>query len=546
MRKSILLLSLALICLFSINAYAAVDEESVLLKKDFSNNKIVVDGYAGSGEFVSLKVKSKTTDTIISLKQTDADENGEFHFSVILTVSDMYNIYLATNDVSIPPIEKANISFYNSSDYGIAIDALNGEISNNDKTAFVSIFTANLSELGFDDSINTLVSSVDEIAKFMFDELGGSQLDKTDFISNERLYLNCAVATALNENKSIQIYKYIENLVDADALLKKHWNQYINNLEKETFLTQKILKSSSGMSITNVNDLKSAVIKGLILTATKYTNGYMGLYEVYNDFSAILNNAGMSAISNNGYIYQNLSGTNFNTIGELVTKYNTLLNSPESIKQTGGESIQNSGGTASSYVVPTNISQTGVISELKLKFTDLGSVRWAYPYISKLYEMGIVNGINDEEFMPEREVKREEFVKMLVDALNLEYTEENYFDDVDGTAWYKKYVNTAYKNNIVRGISDSEFGISKNILRQDMAVMIYTGLKSYFENATLKNINLFDDVEDISDYALEAVNKLSEMGIINGKGNNNFEPKSTATRAEAAVIISRALDYINK
>ena len=554
MKKSILLLSVALMCLFSINAYASISEESIIIKKDFSVSKIFIDGYAESGELVSLKVKSKTTDAIASLKQTETDENGYFTFSVMLTVSDIYNVYLATNDVSIPPVEKSDISFYNGIDYERAIDELNEEINNNNKTGFVDVFAAKCSDIGFDDSINTVVSSVDEIAWLMFDELDGRQLDKTDFDLNKRLYLNCAVATAINENKPVQIYKYVENIIEADPILKKHWNQYINSSEKENFLMQKILKASSGTTISDINGLKSALISGLILTATRYTDGYMGLYELYNDFFSILNKAGIGYLSDKAYIYQNLAGKSFNTIAALVSEYNTLLNSNQSEKSTsGGGSVKGGGGGSvigtvnnSSSITSTNNYPTEAVSELHLKFTDLGSVRWAYPSISKLYELGVVRGVNDEEFMPELEVKREEFVKMIVEALKLEYIDENYFSDVDEDAWYKKYVNTAYKNNIVNGISISEFGVSRNILRQDMAVMIYNGLKNYLTNDSAENGILFDDTEDISDYATEAISKLSGLGIINGKDNNRFEPKSTATRAEAAVIIARTLDLINK
>ena len=50
--------------------------------------------------------------------------------------------------------------------------------------------------------------------------------------------------------------------------------------------------------------------------------------------------------------------------------------------------------------------------------------------------------------------------------------------------------------------------------------------------------------ENISDYAREAVEKLSGMNIINGRDNNSFVPLENATRAEAAVIICRLLGNI--
>ena len=47
----------------------------------------------------------------------------------------------------------------------------------------------------------------------------------------------------------------------------------------------------------------------------------------------------------------------------------------------------------------------------------------------------------------------------------------------------------------------------------------------------------FDDFEEISDYAAEAVGCLVYRGIINGVGDNKFAPKATATRAQAALLV---------
>ena len=60
----------------------------------------------------------------------------------------------------------------------------------------------------------------------------------------------------------------------------------------------------------------------------------------------------------------------------------------------------------------------------------------------------------------------------------------------------------------------------------------------------VKNINLpggnsavFTDGEQISEYAKEAVLKLSGAEIINGFDDNTFKPRSTATRAQAAKLL---------
>lgn len=50
----------------------------------------------------------------------------------------------------------------------------------------------------------------------------------------------------------------------------------------------------------------------------------------------------------------------------------------------------------------------------------------------------------------------------------------------------------------------------------------------------------FPDVEETAEYA-EAVDYISEIGIMEGDNNGNFNPNNTVTRAEMAAIVCRVL-----
>ena len=134
---------------------------------------------------------------------------------------------------------------------------------------------------------------------------------------------------------------------------------------------------------------------------------------------------------------------------------------------------------------------------------------------------------------------------MLVVALGIENdTAECYFEDVEKDAWYYRYIASAVESNLVYGISDKSFGSTKNISKQDMATLLlrageYRGID--FNNPNIKN---FNDYNEVSDYALESVKKLSALGIISGTDTGCFEPKKSATRAEAAVMVVRFLELL--
>ena len=95
---------------------------------------------------------------------------------------------------------------------------------------------------------------------------------------------------------------------------------------------------------------------------------------------------------------------------------------------------------------------------------------------------------------------------------------------------------------IIKGISDELFGTGKTITRQDLCTLIYRAYFSDEEEAEKLN---FKDSSDISDYAVKAVSKLYEKGIISGFPDETFRPKELCTRAQAAKMLYGAIIYNN-
>ena len=116
------------------------------------------------------------------------------------------------------------------------------------------------------------------------------------------------------------------------------------------------------------------------------------------------------------------------------------------------------------------------------------------------------------------------------------------FADVAENDWYKPYVLTAKKLGIVNGVSDTQFGIGMNITRQDMAVMINRILD---KNEVTDKSSDFVDVDDVSDYALDAVRYVKRIGLIQGY-DGQFRPLDNLTRAEAAKVINSLIQLINE
>lgn len=173
-------------------------------------------------------------------------------------------------------------------------------------------------------------------------------------------------------------------------------------------------------------------------------------------------------------------------------------------------------------------------------YVDLADCAWAQDYIYTLKDKGVLTMGADRRFRPNDNITREEYVKMLVMALGITLGGDVDFDDVNKADWYYTYVAAACNAGIVNGMEVRRFGTGEYITREQMATMACRALK--ISDFALASSNAFSDDNEISEYAKDAVYYMQNNGIINGIGNNTFAPKSNASRAQAAKIISMISD----
>ncbi len=190
--------------------------------------------------------------------------------------------------------------------------------------------------------------------------------------------------------------------------------------------------------------------------------------------------------------------------------------------------------------------QTDTESALPLEeqFLDVTDSFWAAPYIWRLYEMGVVNGVETHRFAPGIVVTRGAFVTILGRLAGIdtaEYTQLN-FTDVQAGDWYGPYVAWAAETGITLGFEDGSFRPGDNISREQLAVMLLRYIRAFGLSLTLEEKPAFADEDSVSDWALEAVNALRDASLLNGRGEDRFEPKGTATRAEICAVVCRIAD----
>lgn len=205
--------------------------------------------------------------------------------------------------------------------------------------------------------------------------------------------------------------------------------------------------------------------------------------------------------------------------------------------------------TGKLYGEPGVIATTNSFSLFAIAYTsrqlfdDLPLTHWAYDDISFMVNRKLIKGVGNNKFEPNREMTRAEFTQILLNISEDNVIDEkDLFSDINLNDWYFKAVNWAYNNKIIFGKSKDRFMPNTKISRQDAAVMV----KRYLDHKGYENVEEIDEIkfkdfDKISSYAKEAVEFLTKAGLINGKGNDIFDPDSFMTRSEAVSIVARIL-----
>lgn len=177
-------------------------------------------------------------------------------------------------------------------------------------------------------------------------------------------------------------------------------------------------------------------------------------------------------------------------------------------------------------------------------FNDTQS-HWGREYVAFLSRMGIVDGIGDGLFAPNNTVTRAQFVQMLSKMSGDDTTSAKSagFADVADGKWFAPAVNWAAEQGIITQ-KGGNFRPNENISRQDMALMLYryTQNVAAAELKPVKDKLSFTDAAKISSEAKTAVETMQRSGIIDGMPDGSgvkFAPKESATRAQAAAMITR-------
>jgi S-layer homology domain. len=160
----------------------------------------------------------------------------------------------------------------------------------------------------------------------------------------------------------------------------------------------------------------------------------------------------------------------------------------------------------------------------------------------------IARGVTDDTFDPEGKVTRAQFVALLTRTLGIPENKaaRAHFTDVQRGDWYHGNVEAAFAAGLVKGYEDGTFRPNAHITRQEIAVMVargvqYGGRKVDVSGQIESLLSRFIDQNQISWWAREGAAIAVKEGIVLGRTTDQYVPDADSTRAEATVMLKRAL-----
>jgi hypothetical protein len=189
-------------------------------------------------------------------------------------------------------------------------------------------------------------------------------------------------------------------------------------------------------------------------------------------------------------------------------------------------------------------------------FTDVKS-HWAENAIYHLAGMGITAGYADGTFKPEEQVTRYEIAAMMVRLLqsapaaagDTQSVRERFADAGDIPGWALEAAAVALREGLISGSPrpDGTFSFdgSRQVSRAELAVMMARVIENKLGQAAPKALD-FADRELIPGWAGNAVGIVYIRGIAGGYPDGTFRAENSVTRAEAASMISRLADQVER
>ncbi|MGE5329527.1 MAG: S-layer homology domain-containing protein [Deltaproteobacteria bacterium] len=306
---------------------------------------------------------------------------------------------------------------------------------------------------------------------------------------------------------------------------------------------------------------RTNISSGFTLDTNGGTDVYMRGSAAYSDVSAAVYGTGIKAPCD---IFVP-TGTTFENIG-LPDTIGTRTSMVEVTWSQGNYSGNNQDNSSKKYIIEgtvQNVNSMGnaTIHNIKVgavvtvgtpNYSDLAGFEWAKDAIMALRASRIMNGTSDTQFSPDGFIERADFAVVLCRAFKfpIEDKPSSFPDDIN--IWNFHNPEKVPYIEAAKGLfytPDSTFYPDSKLTKEDITYCLVKALGLSANNQEMQAamesaaIKYYKDWANVGNGYKEAVALATSRGFIIGDGNGHFNPNKELNRAEAAVLLYRALTF---
>jgi hypothetical protein len=166
------------------------------------------------------------------------------------------------------------------------------------------------------------------------------------------------------------------------------------------------------------------------------------------------------------------------------------------------------------------------------------SGHWAADPISNLTRKELITGYGNYRFAPDRPITRAEAAAMLVKAFQLTKQRDIQYTDLNPDHWAYSYIAKAEQAGLVEGYPDQTFQPDRTLTRMEMTYMLAKRLNMAGKR---RGNSPFTDVSN-EYWGVGILKQMWADGWISGYPDATYRPEEQATRAEFAMLLDRVLN----
>ena len=110
--------------------------------------------------------------------------------------------------------------------------------------------------------------------------------------------------------------------------------------------------------------------------------------------------------------------------------------------------------------------------DITVKFTDVADDAWYADAVNTLASLGVIKGIGNNQFAPNRTITRAEFTVIAMRFANVSATVTNPFTDISKNDWFYSAVTSATSYGWITGYSNGTFRPNATITRAEVATIV--------------------------------------------------------------------------